>query len=302
MNDSDFGFETIFEPDRQKGLLVYSGALIVLIALVVLSLIFLLRSTGGLFVFYLFLFLGALGGLPLVAYRLYGLLNSRYTISRDGLYLRWGLRQIQLPIQEIEWARTFESVGLELPAPRFFRSGILVGQSFSEELGIIEYLSTGLTDLLLVATRDRIYAISPRDISGFTRTLRQAIESGSLSPVAGYSAIPVSLLSQLWENRLIKMLMASGFVFNVGLFVVVNLVIPQQTQISIGFDPELNPSPLIPVASLRLLSLLSIIFGLIDFGIGIIFFRQENLRPISYMLWGMSGFLPLLLMIVISFF
>lgn len=302
MNASEFGFETIFEPDRRTGLLIYGGVFLFLIAAVIVSLIFLLRSVGVPFVIFMFLFLGALGGVPLIGYRLYGLMNARYVISRDGLFLRWGMREIQLPIQNIEWARTFESVGLELPAPQFHWSGIFIGNRVSNELGPVEFLATGLDDLLLIATPDRVYAISPKDVGGFTLTLRQAIESGSLTSVAGYSAVPVSFFSQLWESRIIKVLLAAGFVFNVGLFVVVNMVIPQQTAISMGFDLAMNPMPMIPVDSLRLLSFLSLLFGMVDFGLGMYFFRQEKLRPISYLLWGMSGFLPLLLIVVISFF
>ncbi|MCD4752446.1 MAG: PH domain-containing protein [Anaerolineaceae bacterium] len=302
MVENRLDFQTIFEPDRRKGLLTYGGGILFLLVVMIVSLIFLLRSVGVPFVIFLLLFLGALAGIPLLGYRLFGLLKSRYIISRDGLYMRWGMREFQLPIQCIEWARTVESVAIEIPLPRFHWSGVLVGDRVSRELGMIEFLSTGLTDLLLIATDERVYAISPRDTGEFTRALRLAMESGSLTPMESVVKFPVSIITELWENRVVKILLAAGFSFNVGLLVLVSLVIPQQTDISIGFDPVLNPLPKIPVSSLRLLSFLSILFAMVDFGLGFYFYQKEKLRPISLLLWGMSGFLPFLLIIAIGFF
>ncbi|MCD6474950.1 MAG: hypothetical protein J7K85_01640 [Anaerolineaceae bacterium] len=302
MIESELGFQTIFEPDRRKGLLTYGGGILFLLVVMVVSLTFLLRSVGIPFVIFLLLFLGSLAGIPFLGYRLFGLLKAQYIVSRDGLYIRWGMREYQLPIQCIEWARTVESVAIEIPLPRFHWSGVLVGDRVSRELGTIEFLSTGLADLLLIATKERVYAISPRDTDEFTRALQLAMESGSLEPMESVVRLPVSIITELWENRIVKIMLAAGFSFNIGLLVLVNLVIPQQTNISIGFDPALNPLPQIPVSSLRLLSFLSILFFMIDFGLGFYFYQKEKLRPISFLLWGMSGFLPFLLIIAIGFF
>ena len=302
MIESGLDFQTIFEPDRRKGLLTYGGGILVLFAIMSVSLIFLLRSVGIPFVIFLLLFLAGLAGIPLLGYRLFGLLKAQYIVSRDGLFIRWGMREFQLPIQYIEWARTVESMGIEIPLPRFHWSGVLVGDRGSRELGTIEFLSTGLTDLLLIATEERVYAISPRDTDEFTRALRLAMESGSLEPMESVVRLPVSIITELWENRVVKIMLAAGFSFNVGLLVLVSLVIPQQTNISLGFDPALNPMPQIPVSSLRLLSFLSILFAMADFGSGLFFYQKEKLRPLSYLLWGMSGFLPFVLIIAIGFF
>ncbi len=149
MVESGLDYQTVFEPDRRKGLLTYGGGILFLLVVMIVSLIFLLRSVGVSFVFFLLLFLGAMAGIPLLGYRLFGLLRSRYVISRDGLYMRWGMREFQLPIQCIEWARTFESVALEIPLPRFHWSGVLVGDRVTRELGMIEFLSTGHLGKLL---------------------------------------------------------------------------------------------------------------------------------------------------------
>jgi len=51
--------------------------------------------------------------------RLHTLLTTRYTLSRGGLELRWGLRREVIPMPEIEWIRPVSDFESKLPLPTF---------------------------------------------------------------------------------------------------------------------------------------------------------------------------------------
>ena len=300
MRESDLILQTTFKPDRRKGLFVYGMTLLLCSGGVTISLLALPKSSGGVFVLWLFVFLFCLAALPMFGISLYGLLNAVYLVSREGLRLRWGTREIFIPIEQVEWLRTAESVLPEIHYPRFSWSGIMRGVIHSSDLGTLEFLASEPASILLLATPARIYALSPRDSSGFVRAVQFALESGNISPIEGYSIQPGSFLNDLWEDRSSRGLIAAGVAFNLGLLVVSSLIIPRQTEIILGFSPGGASMPAIPSTSLRLLSALSIVMGLINFFLGINFYRQLEYRILSYLLWGMAGLLPFLLVIAIG--
>lgn len=197
---------------------------------------------------------------------------------------------------QVEWVRSAESVVLELHLPPWSWSGIIRGMRRTRELGDVEFMANDPGALILVATPGRVFALSPRDANQFARAIQYAMESGSLSPVSGFSVEPSTFLSQLWQDRMARGLIAAGSAFNLALLVISNLIVPQRAEIILGGQSQ---TP-IPTGSLLLLSMVSIGAGLVDFLLGMNFYRRPEYRMLSYLLWGSSGILPFLLTLAIA--
>lgn len=289
-------------PFRKKGLLIYGAAIVVLLGGGITAMIFAIRGSGWLFAVLLIAALLQLGAAPLLGYRLYGLLNGSYTLTREGVQIRWGLRVETIPMRSIEWARGFESIGLEVALPRAHWSGIVVGNGYSRELGEIEFLGDDPDSLILIAARQKVYAISPESPNEFLRDLRDRMESGSLYPLSAETVLPSTFISRLWDDRAARGLIAGGLLFNLGLVILVQLIIPMQEMISIGFDSQGNPLPATPTSGLNLLSVFSFLFFFLDLGLGYYFFRKAEHKPIAYMLWGAGLVVPIFLMLALVLF
>ena len=61
------------------------------------------QSIGSNLILYLVLTVVMLAPTPLLMYRLYALIQASYTLERDGLRIRWGLRGEDIPLSQIEW-------------------------------------------------------------------------------------------------------------------------------------------------------------------------------------------------------
>jgi hypothetical protein len=288
----------IFRPFRRTGLLLHAG----------LSL--LSAAAGGVCFWQLsarqgepgFLWLLLLGilvliPLPLLVYNLYGLLSATYTLERDGLRLRWGLRGEDIPLQEIEWLRNAEELGFTLPLPAIRLPGAVVGTRNVEGLGRVEFMASDVNNLLLVATPRCVFVISPVDMRAFERAFRRAMEMGSLSPMAAYSTQPVIFLRQMLADRWVRILLAVSVFLLIGLLVVVALQLPGRELVSLGFDSDGLPREAGPVQQLLLLPALGAVVLLVDLIGGMFLYHRWKQHLIAYLLWGASGLTSLLLIL-----
>lgn len=235
--------------------------------------------------------------LPLVLYRGYALLTARYSVDRDGLKLRWGLRAEDIPLPEIEWLRPASDLAYDLPVPRLSWPGALLGVIQTRDLGPVEYLASNRRGLLLVATPQRVFAISPADTAGFARAFRSATEMGSLAPIQSFSAKPVAFLLRVWGDRTARVLVLAGFILAAALFVLVSLTIPARASVSLGFNAAGQPLEPGPPAALLLLPVLAIFAFVADLVGGLFFYRREDQRPVAYLLWAGSVITPVMLIL-----
>ena len=96
--------DLVFKPDRQRGIALHLGALLLNLAAVgFLVVMALSQSIRGFFILYLIGALLVFIPVPLISYRLFALLRASYTIFREGVSLQWGLRSEVIPMKEIEW-------------------------------------------------------------------------------------------------------------------------------------------------------------------------------------------------------
>ncbi|MRR31621.1 hypothetical protein EG834_15120, partial [bacterium] len=173
-----------FLPPRRRAMLLHILAAIGFLAVSAASLtIALQQQVSGFFALLLLLSLAFFIPLPVVLYRAYALYNAAYTIERDGVRIRWGLRAEDIPLTSIEWVRPVSALGFHLPFPRLSFPGAILGLRKVDELGEVEFLASDGASMLLIAAPHKVYAVSPEDTRGFMRAFQDAIELGSFSPL-----------------------------------------------------------------------------------------------------------------------
>ncbi|HWQ04034.1 MAG TPA: PH domain-containing protein [Longilinea sp.] len=301
MNSSrPFTTASVFNPPRKRGLIFLSSVLAVFgLAGTVCLVLALQQQVGAMFVVFLLLAVIFYLPIPLLAYRAYALLNASYSLERDGLRLRWGLRAEDIPLPKIEWVRPAAEMGFHLPLPLLALPGGLLGARHLPELGSVEFIASEQKSLLLVATQHKIYAISPADPGAFVQAFQRAIELGSLAPLPSYSSQPVAFLVRVWRDLPARLLLMVGLGLTLALFVQTSLLIPGRTQVSLGFSPAGQPLEAGPAERLLLLPVLAAFTYAINLIAGLYFFRSDTRRPVSYLLWLSSVLTPLLLVIAV---
>lgn len=291
-----------YPPPKQFGLLIHT-----LLALIMLGLsgwgIWNLTFTevGPNFVIFLLDVLLALVPLPLFLYRAYALMRADYILDRDSLELRWGLRDEDIPLTDIEWLRPASDLSTPLRLPWLPLPGAVLGMRRHPDLGVVEFLASSSRNLLLVATSKRVYAISPADAARFAQTFARTIEMGSLLPAEAKSVYPSFIFSRAWSNPLARFLWLVGLFMNIGLAVWVILAIPTLDQISLGFAPSGAALPPSPASQLILLPVLSSFLFLTGLFSGMYFYRWQTHRILAFVLWASSALSGLLFLLAVLF-
>jgi hypothetical protein len=288
-----------FFPEKRSGLVFQGGLALFFLALSGAGFLMASQQAGGAyFILWLVLALLFLPPAAILIYRAYSLFQAQYILEREGLRLRWGLRAEDIPLSKIEWVRPANELGFDLQLPVLRWQGALIGIETTEGLGDVEFLACDLDHLLLVATPERVFAISPEDNKGFLRQFQLMIEMGSLSDLPSYSERPAAYMQEVWADRRARILMLVSLAFTFLLFIFVSVYIPTRATASLGFDARGNPMP--PGASETLLLfpvLAGVMYG-VDLGVGFYFYRREDGAILAYLAWGSGVIVPLLLLIV----
>lgn len=291
-----------YPPPKQFGLLVHIFLMLLMVGLSgwgIWNLTF--TQVGPNFAIFLLDALLALVPLPLFLYRAYALVRADYILDRDSLELRWGLRDEDIPLTDIEWLRPASDLSTPLRLPWLPIPGAVLGLRRHPDLGVVEFLASSSRNLLLVATSKRVYAISPADAARFAQTFARTIEMGSLLPAESRSVYPSFIFSRAWENPLVRFLWLAGLFMNAGLVIWVMLTIPSLGQISLGFAPSGGTLPPSPASQLILLPVISSFLFLVGLFAGMYFFRWETHRILAITLWASSALSALLFLLAVLF-
>lgn len=290
-----------FPPSRRPGLILHGFLVVLLLAASAWAFINLSRQTLGLyFAVYLVLGLASFAPVPLLAYRAYALSRAEYVLNRDSLELRWGLRDEEIPLMDIEWMRPVTDLTEPLAAPATTMTGAVLGLRRHRDLGIVEFIASEKRNLLLIATPRRVYAISPADPGEFTQTFARAVELGSLSSAQSRSVYPSFVLIEAWRSGLVRFLWLAALFLNTGLIVWTSLLIPSLAQVSLVFGPGRSAGA-VPATQLVILPLLSGFLTLGGWGAGLYYYRWPEQRVLSVVIWAFSALCGLLFLIAVLF-
>jgi hypothetical protein len=291
----------LFPPSKRGGLLLHGGLLLILISVSALGFYYLSRTDlGPNFVIFLLVGLVAFVPIPLFAYRAYALLRATYILDRDSLELRWGLRDEDIPLTDIEWVRSVDDLTQPLGLPALPMAGAILGLRRHPDLGVVEFIASDRKNLLLVATAKRVYAISPADPVEFTQTFARAVELGSLTPAEPKSVYPSFVVVQAWTSGLTRYLWLAALFLNIGLFTWVSLLIPSFSRFALGFRLDRSPDA-VPSVQLIILPLVSTFLALVGWAAGLYFYRWEKQRILSQVIWASCALSGLLFLIAVLF-
>ncbi len=291
----------LFPPSKQRGLIVHGFLLVALLSIAAWAFYNLSRQELGLdFAIYLLLGIIAFAPVPLLGYRAYALFRAEYVLNRDSLELRWGLRDEEIPLMDIEWVRPVGDLTYPLSAPPAVLPGAIRGLRRHRDLGVVEFIASETKNLLLVATPRRVYAISPADPAEFTQTFARAVELGSLSSAKPKSIYPSFVLTEAWQSGLVRYLWLATLFLNIGIIVWTSVLIPSMTQVTFAFGPE-RATNAIPSAQLVILPLQSAFLALAGWGAGLYYYRWPETRVLSTVLWISSAVASLVFLIAVLF-
>jgi hypothetical protein len=287
-----------FSPPRRFGLIFHLVSILLLFLAGSFGLWRATRaSIGPLFLLFIFLSLLSFLIILFLVYRAYTLRNANYTLMRDGIQLRWGLRYEDIPITAIDWVHPATELETRLPYPRFRWPGALLGTlRFSEDVKI-EFLASSSRNLVLIATSERLYAISPADLNTFLYTFQRCTELGSITPLKARSIYPAIYLRLVWSTLPVKLLILNGVIFSSALLVLISLATPKLTLMLTTSKIDVAPWGGISSTQLLLLPVFNAIIFLTNLLLGLYFFRHQESQPLAYLLWGSGVLTPLLLSI-----
>jgi len=278
-----------FDPPRRKGLTLNLVAFLIDFALITILLVTAISQPPGLLV--VMALLGALllsFPLPILMYRLYSLWQSGYWVGRDGMRLRWGLRLIDLPYDDIVDVARVDELETFMRLPRWTWPGSIVGHFVDAELGQVEFLASEAQQLVVIGTKERVFAVSPQEPAEFVQVYKRESERGSLKPLAAHSEQPIFVLVEAWAELHTRRLLIAGGLFSLGLLILVGILAPNLGAISLGFAATGEPLPAVAGVQLFLLPALNLFFYMGNFILGLLFYREPRGALISYILWGSS--------------
>ena len=280
---------TSFAPSRRPGLIFHIALLGILGGAAVYGLWYASQSEVGPGVLIALVpVLLVLGTAPWLTYRLYALRSAAYTLERDGIRLNWGLRQEVIPIDQIQWVRPARDYGAALPLPLLRWPGAVLGERTLSDQRKIEYMADRSHNLVLVATQQRIFALSPSQPAEFLRSYARYAELGSIRPLKAQSLFPSFLLARFSKDRPARWLVAGGLFLTLLLWVGAILAVPGQAQIPWHLSAPGLAAEYAPPMRLLLLPTLNSGAFVMDLLAGFFFYRKEEYKALSYLFW-MTG-------------
>jgi len=278
-----------FQPPQRTGVLFHLVSIFFLIVLGSLSLYRIANAeVGQAFMFYLIPIVLAIPLVPLLIYRLSYLQNAVYTMERDSIRLQWGLRVEVIPTNTILWVRRDTELAEPIRYPWIRWPGAVLGlRRLSREMPI-EFMASTTRDLILIATYEKVFAISPGDPEKFLNSYQRLTELGSLLSPQPESVSPATLIVGVWKNPASRNLILLGVFLGFVLIAWVARVAPTRPVLSLGFLPSGEPRAPIPGVRLVLLPILNTIGLVVNLFAGLVLFRRNKHRPLAYLLWGNS--------------
>lgn len=300
----DATLQSLYIPPRREGFIFHLAAVVVLLGLSGLGLWQVIRAgLGPSFLMALVLLLLIIGLVTLLLYRVYALYRARYYLSREGIALRWGLRSEDIPIDQILWLGMASDLDAPLPLPVLRWPGAVLGRRQAPaappfiENQAIEFLAANTRDLVIILTPERVFAITPQESRQFVEEYDHLVELGAIETIPARSVFPAFLLALVWQSPSARLLIVANLALSLLLLIFVTLIIPTRSQVTLGFSPNGSPREPIEAVRLLLLPVLNLIFVLANFLAGLYFFRDEQNRPLSYLLWGASALTPVLFLL-----
>ncbi len=223
-----------------------------------------------------FLLLGLLltAPLPLLLYGAYALRRAAYTVSRDRLVLQWGWWVEEVPLQAVAWVQTAEALETPLPLPRVRWPGNLTGERQAGNLRFT-FMAAQPQGLVVIATEDRRFVISPADPAAFLEAVRRAAEEGSLETVAPVSHRPTRWLNAIWRDAFARALLLTAW----------GATLAAVIWSSLAASSLAGGSSAVADDRAVLLAAAAVLFQGLNAGLGLFAYQSPTRRAMAYLIW-----------------
>ena len=292
----------LFYPPKKTGTIFQ----VVVIAVLVLgSAVSLYRiaytEVGPTFLGYLIPILISIPIVLLFIYRLNALRNAMYRMERDSFHLQWGYRVEIIPTTTILWVQPAKDLAEPFHLPWFRWPGSIVGTRHLGGETPIEFMASATNDLILIATYEKVFAISPSEPDAFIDSYRRLTELGSLVEMEAQSIHPTTIFTGIWNTPSSRNLLAISIFLGIILVIWTSLAAPTRATISLGFTASGELREPIPSVRLILIPILNAMFWVFNFFAGLVLSRNEARRPFAYLLWG-NNIIVATLFLIATFF
>jgi Domain of unknown function (DUF1648)/Bacterial PH domain len=287
----------VFNPPRTIGLALGLGVVLVLLGLDAGFVLVLSSNPLSLAGFLsVVLLLASLPVMAVVGYRTYGLLRSRYVLSRNAIVVEWGSRRIVLPMGLLDEVRAGADVTGEVRPHGPTWPGNVFGTGSVAGLGEVEFLAAAeKPGLVLLRHAEAWLAISPANPQAFLAALESARAVGPDESVEPESVIPAVQSAALLHDHLALGLMAAGAAGAVLLLGYLAVISPQlPTQIALHFDAQGLPDRFGAPAGLLILPAIAGLTWLVNSLAGAWLHRRSEERAAAYLLLAATLFVQAL--------
>jgi hypothetical protein len=257
------------------------------------------QHIGGLLILCLFGTLLFLAALTFVVYRGFAVYHASYTIEREGLRIRWGLRKEDIPLTEIEWVHPLSDLLDPLKMPPLGMPGAFLGESQHSDLGKVEFIASDIEAMVIVETVNQVFVLSPEKPAEFIQTFQRTLEMGSISPIEAFSAQPAEFIQSVLAQRYARAALVTSILLTLVLAVVTSLLIPYHSSVSMGITPQGGLMETVPANRLLILPILGSFSLVVDVLLGFYLFRKPEYSRTAYVLWTAGVATPLLLLIAL---
>lgn len=281
--------EFVFRPVLGLGLFLNGLAFAASVALMVGSFMFFSRLTPGPLFFISFL-LALSFSVPVMffGYRLYSLMSGTYTLTRNSLRLRWGLRSEVIPLTDVHWIRTPAALNRDVPWPLLPMPGGYVGKVTLSDGDTVEFMASDVKNMLFIGTAEMIFGVSPRLPSLFITAYERMLQLGILTEAERLTIRPADWFVLSFKNRTarISTVLSLAMLVFLSLWLGFRLSHDDMVQFGVTADGVLRDP--VPVGNAMILPLLSGLFWLMNLFVGVRLYREESLRWMSEIVWSSS--------------
>lgn len=241
----------------------------------------------------------ALPAIGLIAYQLFGLARSSYSLDRNMLTINWG------PIRQVVPTDAIQRIllGAEITgAPQRFRGwrwpGLMHGQADVPDVGLtLFYAPASLQRQLIVITPTVAYAIAPADPAGFIDSIKARYELGPTQAVMQTTQHPPLFDWPLWRDRLAQSFGAIALALALSLLAFVCFRFPDlPARLPLHYSVEGLADRVGPASEVFILPLIGLLALLVNVMFGAVAYPRE--RMAAYVVWG--GTLLVLLLLWVS--
>ena len=288
---------TDFSPPKGKSLAINGVVTAILIAVILFLLISGSMSVQG-WLSILFIGVGLLLLIPLALaiYRIITIATTVYSLNRDTLEVKWGLRRELIPMREIAWIHPVSDFETPLPLGFTLVKGSYYGERTVNGLGKTLFVATAPDQMVLIKLSEAYLVISPEEITSFIESWKQFSQLGSLQQIEPES----ENLRMLWR-RLMDDILAKRLLLGVAISFLVLLV---STAIIVGLLQQVVWVSMEPVPSPRLflLPLISLFFNVLNILTGLFLYLQERTsKTVVYLILGWSILINVIMTLAMIF-